>query len=154
MSHTTTLKALVIRDTKALFAAVKALQEKGVNCSLVEDTKPRMYYNNQHGKCAYVLKLHDAQYDVGFDLQKDGTYVPVLDDWGNHVRRAIGASEQFCPLADQKTPQGRAQHAIGQFMQQYGLHAAMNAAMDQGYTVAGHSFDNNGNVQLELVVSY
>ena len=61
MSHTTTLKGVTIKDTNALASAVVDLKSKGVNCELLTNTKPRMYYNNQHGVCAFVLRLADGQ---------------------------------------------------------------------------------------------
>lgn len=147
MSHTTTLKGLAIRDVDAMHKAVADLKAKGVNCSLVRNAKPRMYYQSQHGECEFVLKLHDAPYDVGFDKQDDGTYAPVFDEWAGHVGRQIGAT---CPMPD--TPEGKAQHAIGQFSQSYARHAAINSAVSQGYLVESDYIDNDGNVQLVLTV--
>lgn len=147
MSHTTKLKAVEIRDVAALMSAVGDLRASGVNCELVQNQKPRMYYSNQHGECAYVLRLNDAPYDVGLDLQADGSYAPVFDEWSGHVSRNIGAT---CPLPG--TPEGRAQHAIGKFLQGYAKHAAMNAALAQGYMVEGSEVDADGNVHLTLAV--
>lgn len=145
MSHTTKLKSVEIKDVSALFSAVGDLKAAGIRCDLVQNAKPRMYYNDQHGQCAYVLKLHDSQYDVGFDLQKDGTYAPVFDEWGNYVGGQIGAA---CPMPN--TQEGRAQHAIGKFLQSYAKHAAINAAVAQGYMVEGTEVDADGNVHLML----
>lgn len=147
MSHTTSLKSIIIRDVSALHAAARELAEQGVPCKLLENAKPRMYYRDQHGNCEYVLNLSGGQYDVGFEKQADGTYVPVFDEWGNHVSGQIGAS---CPMPD--TPEGRAQHQIGKYMQLYAKHAAINLATEQGYIVEGSTYDNEGNIQLELSV--
>jgi hypothetical protein len=147
MSHTTKLKAVEIRDVAALHAAVGDLKASGVNCDLVQNQKPRMYYGDQHGTCAYVLKLHSAPYDVGFDLQADGSYAPVFDEWQGYVGSQIGAA---CPMPN--TQEGRAQHAIGKFTQSYAKHAAINAAMAQGYMVEGTEVDQDGNVHLTLAV--
>jgi hypothetical protein len=147
MSHTTKLKAVEIRDVSALHSAVAELKSSGVNCDLVQNAKPRMYYNDQHGNCAFVLKLHDAPYDVGFDLQPDGSYLPVFDEWAGHVGGQIGAT---CPMPN--TQEGRAQHAIGKFTQSYAKHAAINAALAQGYMVEGTEVDADGNVHLTLAV--
>lgn len=145
MSHTTTLKGVLIKDISALRAAVNDLKIAGVNCDLVENAKPRMYYSNQHNNSAYVLKLHDGQYDVGFDKQADGTYAPVFDEWGRHVSGKIGAS---CPMPN--TAEGKAQHAIGQLLQSYQKHVAINAAVMQGYSVEGTHTDNEGNIHLVI----
>jgi hypothetical protein len=145
MSHTTKLKAVEIKDVSALFAAVADLRASGVNCELVQNAKPRMYYNDQHGECAFVLKLPDTRYDVGFDRQADGSYAPVFDEWQGYVGSQIGAA---CPMPN--TQEGRAQHAIGKFLQNYAKHAAMNAAIAQGYMVEGTEVDADGNVHLLL----
>ena len=145
MSHTTTLKGLQIRDVAAMQSAVAELQSQGVKCTLVQSVVPRMYYNNQHKACAYVLRLDDAKYDVGFDLQSDGTYSPVFDEWANIVGGKIGAT---CPMP--RTAEGRAQHQIGRFLQSYAKHATMNAAAAQGYMVESATTDEEGNVHLVL----
>lgn len=145
MSHTTTIRGVKITDIAALRSAVAELQAQGVNCTLMENTKPRMYYANQHGVCPYVLRLDNSPYDVGFDQQEDGSYVPVFDEWAGKVRGQIGAT---CPLPN--TEEGRAQHAIGRLMQGYAKHAAMNAALAQGYMIESCETDQQGNVQLVL----
>lgn len=104
-----------------------------------------MYLDRQHAACPYVLKLHDAVYDVGFDRQKDGSYAPVFDEYAGHVGRQVGAT---CPMPN--TSEGRAQHAIGQFSQLYAKHAAINAATTQGYMVESCETDEQGNLNLVL----
>ncbi len=146
MSHTTHLKNVVIRDVGALRSAVAELKAGGVDCDLLEDAKPRMYYSNQGQKCEYVLKLNKGKYDVGFKLQEDGTYAPLLDTWAGNVGNQIGADAEVCPMPG--TEAGRAQHAIGQFMQSYSKNAAINAAVMQGYSVESADTDGDGNVHL------
>jgi hypothetical protein len=148
MSHTTHLKAVQIRDVSALRQAVAELKSKGVKCDLVEKDRPRMFYAQQHGECDFVLKLTDAPYDVGFDRQQDGSYAPVFDEWGQHVARQLGADVNVCPMPT--TPEGKAQHQIGKFMQSYAKFAAINAAVAQGYIVEGTQTDAKGNVHLVL----
>lgn len=148
MSHTTTIGTVKITDIDALRAAVAELQSTGVQCELVERQKPRMYFDNQHGVCDYVLKLPNSPYDVGFDKQKDGSYAPVTDLHGNHVGKQIGAMNCAIP----NTQSGRAQHAIGRLMQNYAKNAAMNAARRAGHSVARSFIDDQGNAQVVLNV--
>lgn len=122
-----------------------ALKAKGINCDLLENTKPRMYSNRQSPECEYVLRLHDGSYDVGFKQQKDGTYTPVLDTWNNQVSNQIGAT---CPMPN--TAEGRAQHAIGQFHHEYSKAATINAALQQGFTVESTEIDENGYEHITL----
>lgn len=145
MSHTTTLKTVSIRDLAALRAAVEELNAAGVSCDLVERAVPRMFYASQHGECDYVLKLHKCRFDVGFDKQADGSYVPVYDEWGNNVGTQIGAT---CNIA--KTPEEKATQQIGRLMQGYAKHAAVNAAVSQGYFVESTVTDEKGTVHLVL----
>lgn len=144
MSHTTTLSNVAIRDLAALRKAVVELQAGGVNCELVEGGQPRMYYQTQGEECDYVLKLNDGQYDVGFKYEKEqGAYVPVLDTYAGHVGKQIGAT---CPMP--RTSEGRAQHAMGRLMQGYAKNAAINSAVQQGYTVDQVTTDDEGNCHV------
>ncbi len=128
--------------------AVNDLKADGVNCELVENAKPRMYYTKQGEQCDYVLKLNDGQYDVGFQHQDDGSYAPVMDTWGGHVGNQIGADVSVCPMPN--SAEGKAQHAMGKFMQNYSRNAAVNAAVAQGYSVEGTEVDAEGNVHLTI----
>lgn len=145
MSHTTTLKSVKIQDVAAMRAAVAELKAKGIDCDLLENAKPRMYYATQHGTCDYVLKLNKSPYDVGFDKQADGSFVPVFDEWQQKVAGQIGAT---CPMPG--TAEGRVQHQIGQFVQAYAKHAAINQATMQGYIVESTNTDKDGNLHLVL----
>lgn len=148
MSHTTTLKGVDIKDVSAIRSAVNNLRAKGINVELVENATPRMYYDHQAadvGQCDFVLKLSNSPYDVGLKKNADGKYEAVFDEWANKVGGQIGAS---CPMPN--TPEGRAQHAIGQFLQEYAKEAATNAAVSQGYQVEDTTIDDDGTVHLTI----
>lgn len=145
MSHTTTIKSVRITSATALAAAVAELKAAGVNCELKHNVKPRMFYADQHGVCDHVLSLPGIKYDVGFEKQNDGSYAPVFDEWAGAVGSQIGAT---CPMPGSR--EERAQHAIGRLMQGYAKHAAIEAAVMQGYTVEGTTTDAQGNVHLTL----
>lgn len=148
MSHTTQITSVRITDINALESAAEKLRAEGVNCQIVRDQKPRMYYENQHGKCDYVLSLPDSRYDVGFDKQEDGSYVPVYDEWANQIKDQIGAA---CPVDNEGD---RSLCHIGKFMQYYAVDAAINAATAQGYYVESAETDEQGNVQLVIGTEY
>ncbi len=144
MSHTTTLSNVAIRDISALRTAVTELQKSGIDCELVEGGVPRMYFTEQGEECEYVLKLKDGKYDVGFKYESDqGAYVPVLDTYANHVGKQIGAT---CPMPS--SAEGKAQHAMGKLMQGYAKNAAINAAVQQGYSVDQVTVDDDGNCHV------
>lgn len=161
MSHTTKITGIAIRDVAAIRSAVADLNAKGVAVELLENAMPRMYYRagvngkDQHGKCAFVLRLtgepggEREQYDLGLDLQEDGTYAPIFDEWDNHVANQLGADVNVCPIPS--TPEGRAQHQIGSFVQKYATHAAINAAKAKGYSIKGTTFDHaTGAVHVQI----
>lgn len=130
MSHTTTLKSVAISDVEALQQAVDFLVANGLNASLVENAKPRMYYANQYGVCDYVLRLNDCVYDVGFAKQADGTYAPVFDSWGGHIQKQIG-NPSSCPVP--KTEEERQAAAVASLLNAYGVHAAKRQLESDGY---------------------
>lgn len=149
MSHITKLNGVQIKDVAAIKAAVAELKQKGIDCELVQNATVRMHSEretNQVGKCEYVLKLNKGQYDLGFKKQADGTYQPVMDTYGSHVGKQIGAA---CPMPN--SAEGRAQHQAGQFMQLYAKHAATNAARAKGYQIQSATVDQSGSVQLQIV---
>jgi hypothetical protein len=145
MSHVTRLKGVKITDVRAVEAAVKKLQAKGIKCSLVTNQKPRVHGMDASPVCEYVLKLNGA-YDVGLQRKEDGSYEPVFDTYQNHVGNQIGAT---CPMPN--TAGGRQQHQMGQFLQAYAEEAARNQAAAQGYMVESSTCDAEGNVNLVLV---
>lgn len=156
MSHTTTVKSVAIRDISALRAAVAELQSKGVRCELLEGPQvtPRMYYSGQSaelkGKTPFVLKLNDSPYDVGFQLMEDGTYAPVMDTFAGHIKKQIGAE---CGCSG-KTEGESAAVAIGGLMQRYAKHAAINAAVAQGFSVEDVAYNEaTGDVHLTIDAS-
>jgi hypothetical protein len=154
MSHTTTIKGVPLKSVSAIRSAVNNLAAKGINIGLAENAVPRMYYSDQFkrdtgkSRAELVLQLPGSKYDVGLSLQEDGTYQPVLDTWAGSVSGQIGAT---CPVPS--SPEGRAQHAIGQFMQEYAKEAAIEAAVMAGHTVESCTVDAEGNVQLKIAVA-
>jgi hypothetical protein len=109
-----------------------------------------MFYGNQHGVCDYVLQLPASRYDVGFAKNADGSYTPVCDLWGQDISRNLGAR---CPLPT--STEGRTQHAIGQLMQGYSKHAAINAATAAGHMVESCTVnEETGDVELLLATTY
>ena len=131
-----------ITSVSALRAAVAALREKGRNVELVENAVPRMYYKNQEKACPYVLKLNDAQYDVGLRQSADGSYIPVLDTYGSHVSRELQN-----PKCDLKKGQA-AEAAISMLTQEYAKAASNEQMLGSGFYVADETVDDEGNYIL------
>jgi hypothetical protein len=152
MSHTTKIKTVPIKDRAALEAAVQELIADGVRCSLTENKAPRMYRRDQFkgdtGKATadLCLELHDGEYDVGFVLQGDGSYEIVFDSWAGNVHKFLGAK------AGKHAHSGLngTQADLGGLMQLYSKHAAINAAVAQGYYVEETVVDEQGHIHLTL----
>ena len=138
MSHTTSVKTVQYTDANAIREAVKALQAKGVKITLLENAKPRMYYDNQEGVCDFVIRCDNGKYDVGLKLQADGSYLPVFDEWGGYIADVLGTSRNS------------AEEAIALFSRQYGEEAIYLEAARQGLAVESVFTDDNGNVQMVL----
>jgi len=82
-------------------AAISELCARGIEISIVENEKPRMYYDNQIAKqiqgkegsedfsfnsdpdvCDFVVKVPGSYYDIGLLRNADGYgYTPVFDDY-------------------------------------------------------------------------
>lgn len=130
MSHTTTLKSVAINDIVALEEAVTFLKERGLDAELIQDAKPRMYYENQYGKCDYVLRLKNSPYDIGFAKQADGSYAPVFDSWNGYLQSQIG-NPSSCKIPT--TAEEREAAAVASLLNAYGVHAAKRQLESEGY---------------------
>lgn len=128
MSHTTEINSVEITDVAALRSAVAELQTMGINCSLKENAVPRAYYNDQLPQADLVLELTDADYDVGFYKRENGRgYNTRCDFFRNQISDILGAQAQKGEDVNMAK--------LGKLYQSYAIHAATNAAVQQGYTV-------------------
>ena len=178
MSHTTTVKSVQIKSVSALKQMAKNLVQKGLNVELLQNSVPRMYYRDQiartlkaQGKkmqyhanveeCDYVLRVKDAFYDIGFLKDDEGNYVPLFDDFSFPSPHLVGhpdvGTKPLKALVGTAAPIGTpvaeaVSYSIGKVMQEYSLCAATEACLEAGYSILGTSFDNAGQVILEVEV--
>ena len=144
MSHTTAINCIKITDVAALRSAIIELKSHGVKCDLLENAVPRAYYPDQKGmgKADFVVNLKDASYDVGLYKDQDGKgYSARCDFYNGSVERELGATRQ-----DDEDPN---MARLGKLYQSYAIHAATNAAVQQGYTVQRVN-QEGGTVQLQV----
>lgn len=144
MSHTTEVRSVVFKDIDALKMAVKEMQADGLRCSLLENTKPRAYYQAQSGMgvAPYVLNLHDSRYDVGFYYDdKLQAHVARTDLFGGDVAAQLGNKGKASTQAG----------SMGKLYQSYAVNAACRQAAKQGYRVRRHTKED-GTVQLTMNV--
>lgn len=130
MSHTTSIKAVKIQSISALRSAVQELNDRhGIKCTLVENAKPRAYFTEQAGMgvAPFVLQLTDCKYDIGFYADPKGGFEARTDFWSGHVEKVLGV--EACSTT------GKEQAKLGKMFQAYGIHAAMEQARKQGYSV-------------------
>lgn len=153
MSHTTVLKTIKITNTEALKESVAFLKSQGVDCELLENAKPRMYYNNQHGQCDFVLKLASSVYDIGFDKQEDGSYAVVYDSWGGHIQNQVGMPTT-CPIP--VTKEEKAAGTVSRLLDCYAIHAAKAELQDSGtyYSFEVAYDEKDGSYTLEASEGY
>ena len=106
-----------------------------------------MYFRQQEKQCDFVLKLNKGQYDVGFEKQKDGSYLPIFDEHANYVGSQLANKDKACPVP--RTSEERAMAQLGMLSQEYGRQAAINAAIAQGFNVVEtNECDEHGNMVL------
>lgn len=146
MSHTTAINSVVITDLAALNAAVEELRQNGVRCELINNATPRAYYDSQQGmgEAPMVLKLHDAQYDVGLYPTESGGYEARTDFWAGEVERVLGNPAE--------SPEQREQAKLGKLFQTYAVCAAENHAAMNGYSTM-RDVKDDGTVQLVLTAA-
>jgi ABC-type sugar transport system substrate-binding protein len=131
MSHTTSLRAIVITDEKAIRAAVARLQRQGIPVSLLERVVPRAFFQNQKGMdtpADFVVRCDAARYDIGL-YKENGAYDARTDLWQGHVASVFGNP------TTSTDPAIRAAAAIGKFTQAYGIEAARADAVRRGLSV-------------------
>lgn len=141
MSHTQYLDGVRISDPVALAAAVKELKDAGVNCELMENIKPRAYYQQQDGmktNAPLTLKLNDGPYDVGFyPTEKAGVLEPRFDNYQNRIGKILGVERDT------------AQAPIGKLVHAYQVNATMRQAVKEGHS-ARRVVGQNGGEQVVI----
>jgi len=176
MSHTTTYKDIEIKSVQLLQQAVEFLKNeqvvgKKINCTLEQNAKPRMYYQNQLYKhkrketVDFVLRLHDCNYDIGFDWdEQTQTYELYYDNWNDYIRKEIGYyGEELKQILEARKKQselsGREntlptdiQMDLGRFLKCYSLAVAKDAIDQSGYSIEETSLGQNELEQQESKV--
>lgn len=145
MSHTATVKHVLISSISALREAVKELNTLGVKCSLVENAQPRAYFSNQSGMgtAPFVLSLgNGCPYDVGFYPTHDGKgYEARTDFYQGHVAKLLGVNG-----SDARSP---GEQQLGKLFQLYAVHAASAVARAKGHMVS-RRVKPDGTITLEV----
>ena len=144
MSHTSTISSIDIEDINALVSAINELKSMGVNCDLLENKAPRAWSTNQEGMgvAPFVVKLNDAEYDIGLYAKAEGGYEARTDFYGGSVEHVLGAEDDGADTDQAK---------LGKLYQLYGKHAITRKAMEQGYSVS-HVKKEDGSLQLQIAV--
>lgn len=143
MSHTSTVKSIMIVSITALRSAIAELAAQGIQCSLQEGGRPRAYFPQQQGMgdADFVIKLAQCPYDIGLYKNESGGYEARTDFWGGHIEKALGAPAS--------TPESAMQAKMGRLFQMYGIHAATEAARKKGHMVRRIA-QADGTVALEV----
>jgi len=142
MSHTTRISGIEITNVAALKLAVEDLIKDGVPCSLLENSTPRAYSENQAGMglADYVIKLNASPYDVG--LYKDGNkFEPRTDFFMGHVAKELG-------VKNPKTDQER----LGRLYQFYSVNATEQSLRVKGIS-SRRLVKDSGVIQLRALIA-
>jgi len=155
-----------------LRAAVDALRASGVNCELLQNAVPRMFYQNQirdhiqakapnayrfhknADECDFVLRLPGSRYDVGFLTDaKTGDLVAQFDDWSKSVSSILGAKfngpvEHWSGM---KEDTEQTLHSIGRLLQEYTKAAVIESAAQEGVSLQSCEVDKEGRLQMVFV---
>lgn len=148
MSHTTSISSIVIADTNALRLAIAELKAEGIKCDLLENAKPRAYYENQAGLgvAPLVIQLHDARYDVGLYMnEKIGGYEARTDLYGGSVAKVLG-NQHLEGVPNEQT-------SLGKLYQRYAVCAAEQQALMQGFSPSREYNAQTGDITLTLMVA-
>jgi len=147
MSHNITVSDIKITDLDALESAVNELKAEGANISMSRNAKYRGYNTSQsRDTMPVVINLPDAPWDLGFDKDAEGNYVPVFDPYKGHIRNAVGfqPNEVDGTACDINSP---AVH-IGKLIQRYAACKIEREAAVQGRSVQRAGVDEHNNIRL------
>jgi len=137
------VKSIKIQSISALRTAVQELAATGVRCSLEQNVAPRAYSTNQVGMglADFVIRLGDAEYDIGLYKTDDGSYEARTDFFLGSVERCLGA-----PARSRETSE---QAKMGKLFQMYGVAATTEAARKKGHMVRRIT-KQDGTIALEI----
>lgn len=143
ISHTTRVKAVKVKDIDALRAAVETLaRERNINIRLEENAGARLW--STEPKCAFVVKVPDCRFDLGFERQEDGSYAPMFDAHGGYLAKFLGGGRELA-----KTPEEQMLSNIGGIMQAYTREVLTRTAQMQGALVNTTTAED-GTVVLQI----
>lgn len=163
MSQELKVKSVRIENISALTKAVEKIKKRGHNVELVKDGLCRLW-NGRTKKCAYVLKLKDGRFDIGFSEEKDkkGTFYTMgFDDWDGEVAKVAGrvieginyAGGHVCnKLGSKFTQEELTLASVNQLTQDYSSELFKQTAQSHGYTMTQTGDEEEENLTLEFAV--
>lgn len=148
MSHNVTIDDIVINDITALRNCIAELAKEGIAISLVENAAFRSYGRNGH-ECPYVIKLDNANYDIGLIRNKENDgYKLLFDPYGaGGIRKELGVPVASCPIGAKIE-----QITIGKLLQQYAVCKMERDASLNGMGVQ-RTKAKDGTINLTVTVS-
>lgn len=136
MSHNVTISGVKIHNLDALKQAVSELNaEQSLGIEIVPNGSMRGW-NGRTEKAELVLRFPGCRYDIGFNRDKEGAYVPRFEDmagsdFGQHIGVTPGAQTiEGQALGFNRDPQS----AIGRLVQRTNVITAEHEAARNGHT--------------------
>ena len=145
MSHNVKITNVKISNLDVVVAAVNELNEElGLNWTCEYDTTIRGW-NGQQTKVKLAIKTN-KRYDIGFNLNKDGTYSPVYEDFCMYeFDDTIRADRNAEGIDDNVDMNGK---AIGKLLQRINIITAECEAAQCGYTTQREYDEKTGIMNL------
>jgi len=155
MSHNVVASGVQFTDLTVLASAVAALvKREGVEATFEynADSKVQMrgYYRSEPVDA--VIKLPGERYDVGFQKQADGSFVPYFES--NFRPRGFAASHTAKPIEGAQmakaTMHNNVAANLGKLVQEYTLQFQERNARRLGLTCRRVANTTNGQIALEI----
>jgi hypothetical protein len=141
MSHNVLISNVKITNLDALRRAIQELSAEGINVAFLEQKTFRTY-RGQSNKCDFCVSLPDQSYDVGFQLQRDGSYIPICDA----SMMPKDGSSISCAWRQGDSHQDWNRIAIGKLVQRYTTCVTEDTFAMQGFPTTRELDMNTGDV--------
>ena len=135
MSHNVRLNNVKFKSLAVLKAAVEELRREGANIELLEGPNLVARLSGVGARdvpCEVLLKCNDGRWDVAFNRNDQGEYVPETESMFSHAHLSTNRSMASKPVEGCQVDYGGIQ--IGRLSQRYALIAAEGNAARSGFT--------------------
>lgn len=146
MSHTTTVKSVIIKDLNALEQAVHSINKlEGMSLSFRRNGKVRLWSESRDVAASIDIPGVGQGLNVGFEGNQKIGYTPIFDAHGGWIAEYLGAGQHIAKTTEEKNLSN-----IGKLMQAYAAEVVRGEAMDLGLLVEEDFDPETGQVVLNI----